>query len=42
MMENDLASDLVIVVAVVLAIAVLVLICRRLLAGMRDYWKWLS
>jgi len=41
-MENDLALDLVIVVGVVLAIAVLVLVWRGLLARLRDTWKWLS
>jgi len=42
MMENDLALDIVIIVAVVVAMIALVLICRRLLSRIRDYWKWLS
>jgi hypothetical protein len=42
MMENDLALDLVIVIGVVLATVMLVLVCGRFLARMRDYWNWLS
>jgi len=41
-MENDLALDIVIVIGVVLAIVVLVFVCRGLLARQGDYWKWLS
>jgi hypothetical protein len=41
-MENDLALDIVIVIGVVLAIVVLVFVCRRFLARQGDYWKWLS